>query len=205
MEPRETQPATQGTPQPSGPKFGTVFSTTLKVLLALVLISIGLAVIYGMFNSIDSSGSSSSKSDYTNNYANGRTYYNDKADNVSTKMPLSQWKQVIHDDIKGHCIREGMTAAEVERAVGKPTTAKVVSYDNGPSQAADKSDVWLYETRQELKKPCSKYDGEKCVDPVEYETKTATLYFSPKGNLTYPYLSGSLKLDLSDSGYSSCY
>jgi hypothetical protein len=193
MEPTEQQPQTPAPPQSSAPKFGQVFSTTGKVLLALFLIFIGIGIVYAIINAIGNSSSSSSTADYTNTYINRRTYYNDDADNASTKMPLSEWRRLVARDIKGHCIREGMTAAEVEKAVGKPTAAKTVTYGEGSAQSADKGDVWEYVTKEEVKKPCSRYEGEKCADPVEYETKKATLYFSPKGNLTYPYLNGPLK------------
>jgi hypothetical protein len=204
MEPTEGQPNAPIPPKASGPQFGQVFSTTGKVLLALFLISLGISIVYGIVVSIGNSGSSSLTSDYKNTYINGRSYYNDKADNASTKMPLSQWKKLIAHDIKGHCVREGMTPAEVEKAVGKPTTAKTVSYGDGAAQSADKGDVWEYTTQEVVKNPCSRYEGEKCIDPVEYKIKTGTLYFSPKGNLTYPYLNGPLREDIADGDRSYC-
>ena len=191
MEPTAKQPQTTNAPAPSGPKFSQVFSITVKVLLALLLVSAIIGAVYGMLSSIGNS-SSHARSDYSNEYLNGRSYYNQQAEDAPTKVPLSQWKRMIAQDIKGHCIREGMTTAEVEQSVGKPTNAKTVTY-NAAGQATDKGDVWEYSIKKAINKPCSQYEGEKCADPVEYETKTSTLYFSPKGNLTYPYLSGNLK------------
>ena len=191
MEPQANRHQTTNATTPSGPKFSQVFSITVKVLLALLLISAIIGAVYGMLNSIGNS-SSHKPLDYSNEYLNGRSYYNQQADEASTKVPLSQWKLMIALDIKGHCIREGMTTAEVEKSVGKPTNAKTVTY-NATGQATDKGDVWEYSIKKAIDKPCSHYEGEKCADPVEYENKTATLYFSPKGNLTYPYLSGHLK------------
>jgi hypothetical protein len=183
-------------------KFGDVFSTTLKVIGSLFLVSIVIGVIYAIVAGIGSIGGSSTSSspDYKDTYLNSRTYYDEKADTAPTKMPLSKWKNVVADEVRGHCIREGMTSAEVEKAVGKPMTAKTVAYEQG-----SKADVWEYTTREAVNKPCTKYDGEKCVDPTEYETKTATLYFSPNGHLTYPYLSGTLKIDVMDYDFGDCH
>jgi hypothetical protein len=113
---------------------------------------------------------------------------------------LSKWKNVVADEIRGHCVREGMTSGEVEKAVGKPTSARTVTYEQG-----SRGDVWEYATREVVNKPCTKYEGEKCADPIEYETKTATLYFSPNGHLTYPYLSGVLKIDVMDYSFADCH
>jgi hypothetical protein len=182
-----------------------VFSTTLKVLLALFIISALLGVGYNILSTIGhSAGRNNSSSDFTHAYLNSRSYYNDKADDAHTKVPLSQWKRAIAQDIRHHCIHEGMTSDEVEQAVGKPTEAKTVTYGTGPGGEADKGDVWTYTVRKPIQRPCSRYEGEKCADPVEYETTTGTLYFSPKGNLTYPYLNGPLKEDVADAGSSYC-
>jgi hypothetical protein len=162
------------------------------VILALFLISAGIAVVYGILTSIGSSGSNRDEAtNYKDTYINSRTFYNKDADEAPTKMPLSQWKKAVATDIKGHCIQAGMTAAEVEKAVGKPTNAKTVTYGSGST--ADKGNIWEYVAQEIVKEPCSRYEGEKCADPVKYKTTTATLYFSPNGHLTYPYLNGKLK------------
>ena len=205
MEPTAAQPQHAHPPQPPGPKFSQVFSVTLKVILALFVISIIIGVGYGILVSIGKSSSPSSiNHDFSDTYLNSRSSYNSGADDAHTKMPLSQWKRVIAEDIRGHCVRQGMTTHEVEKAVGKPTTAKVVNYGTSPD-STDKGEVWEYIVRNPISKPCSRYEGEKCADPVEYETKKATLYFSPQGNLTYPFLSGLLKPDLSETEFSNCY
>jgi hypothetical protein len=170
--------------------------STLKVLAPIFLISLVLFG-YAIFNG--TGGGRSRSLDYKNAYTNNRVVYDNNADEAPTKMPLSQWKMLIADNIKGHCLREGMTPAEVEQAVGEPTNARTVTYKGGVN-----GDIWEYTKREVVVKPCSKYEGDKCVDPIEYETKTATLYFSPKGHLTYPYLSGPLKRDFGERG-SYCY
>jgi hypothetical protein len=208
MEPGEEQSQTAPPPAPPAPKFKTVFSTTGKVLLALFVIFLGLGILYGIVKAIGNAGSDSSSrldADYTNTYLNSRTYYNQDADEAFTKMPLSQWKSLIASDIRGHCVRAGMTPDEVVKAVGKPTNAKTVKYGSAEGRTEDKGDVWEYTSRKVVEKPCSRYEGEKCADPVEYKTETATLYFSPNGHLTFPYLGKPLKTDTSDSASSTCY
>ena len=181
--------------------FSQVFSVTGKVVLALFLIGLGIGLIYLTINGIGSASySGTGTSDYTNTYMNSREYYDNKADEALTKMPLSAWKTRMAADISGHCVKEGMTSAEVEKAVGSPTSKKALPPTNGAT--SDKAEAWEYVKQEKVDKPCGKYDGEKCADPVEYETKKATLYFSPNGHLTYPYLSGQLKVDLSELG---CY
>jgi hypothetical protein len=180
--------------------FGQVFSVTGKVLLALFLIGLGIGVIYLIISAVGSASHSSGSSDYTNTYINNREFYDKDADEAPTKVPSSRWKSGIAADIKGHCIREGMTYAEVEQAVGKPTSKKAIPPDGANS---DKGEAWEYVKQEQVSKPCSKYEGDQCADPVEYQTKKATLYFSPNGHLTYPYLSGGLKMDVGE--YFSCY
>jgi len=183
-------------------KFGDVFTTTLKVLASLFIISLVLSIVYALIYGIGSSvgsGGSRKPADYKDQYINSRTYYDSKADDAPSKMPLSQWRRIIAEDVKGHCIKEGMSTAEVELAVGKPTKAHTVTYAGGGS-----GDVWEYAAQEVAKKPCSKYEGDKCTDPIEYKDNTATLYFSPKGHLTYPYISGPLSPDLGDD-ISFCY
>lgn len=184
-------------------EFKRVFSTTAKVMLSVFLILLGIGLVWAILESIPSRRSGSSEPEevrYAHTYLDNKESYNKTADDAFTKMPLSQWKSVISTDIFGHCIREGMTTREVEKAVGKPTAIKSVP----PPDAADTGAVWEYTTKQVVNKPCSRYEGEKCADPVEYETKTATLYFSPNGHLTFPYLNGALHIDAGE-GYSTCY
>jgi hypothetical protein len=183
-------------------KFGDVFTTTLKVLASLFIISLVLSIVYALIYGIGSSvgtGGSRKPPDYKDQYVNSRTYYDSKADDAPSKMPLSQWRRVIAEDVKGHCIREGMSTAEVELAVGKPTKARTVTYAGGGS-----GDVWEYAAQEVVTKRCSKYEGDKCIDPIQYKDNTATLYFSPKGHLTYPYIFGPLSPDLGDNN-SLCY
>jgi hypothetical protein len=183
--------------------FGQVFSVTGKVILALFVIGLGIGLLYliiGALGNASYSGSSGgSASDYSRTYLNSRTYYDKDADEASTKMPLSQWKTWIAGDIAGHCIRAGMTFDEVKRAIGEPTSKEAVPPEDANS---NKGEAWQYVKQVQLSKPCSKYEGDKCADPVEYKTEKATLYFSPTGHLTYPYLSDGLKTDSGE--YFSC-
>ena len=85
-------------------KFGDVFTTTLKVLASLFIISLVLSIVYALIYGIGSSvgtGDSRKPTDYKDQYINSRTYYDSKADDAASKMPLSQWKRVIAEDVKG--------------------------------------------------------------------------------------------------------
>lgn len=157
--------------------FGEVFSTTWKVLLTLFLISVGLGLIYLVIVVIGRSVSNKS-SGHVNTYLNDTQRYDDRADQKHTRMPQSVWSKKIAAAIKSHCVDEGMTREEVEKAIGKPNrTTSESSHGTGSREA------WQYERTTQGK--CLKYDGDECA---EYVTKheSATLYFSPNGHLTIP-------------------
>lgn len=191
--------------------FGQVFSVTSKVILALFVISLGIGFVYLIINALGKASDSARSGDsdrsggtdgaYSRTYLNSRAYYDKEADAAPTAMPLSKWKTSIAADIAGHCIREGMTFDEVKRAIGEPTSKEAVPPEEANS---NKGEAWQYVKQVQLSKPCSKYEGDKCADPVEYETEKATLYFSPTGHLTYPFQSEGLKPDLGDK-YSYCH
>ena len=185
--------------------FSQVFSVTGKVILALFVIGLGIGLLYliiGVLGSAGYSGSSTSSTDYSSTYLNSRAYYDKDADEASAKVPLSQWKTMIAADIAGRCVRPEMTNDEVKRAVGEPTSKEVVPPPAGDA-SLNNGKAWQYVKQEQVSKPCSKYEGDKCAEPVEYKTEKATLYFSPNGHLTYPYLSEGLKTD--SGGYASCY
>jgi hypothetical protein len=185
--------------------FSQVFSVTGKVILALFVIGLGIGLLYLIIGALGNTGysgsSSGSATDYSRTYLESRAYYDKDADEAPTKVPLSQWKTMIAADIAGHCVRPGMTSDEVRRAVGEPTSKEVVPPPNGDA-SSNGGEAWQYVKREQVSKPCSKYEGDKCADPVEYKTEKATLYFSPNGHLTYPYLSEGLKTDSGE--YATC-
>ena len=163
--------------------FGEVFSTTWKVLLTLFLIYVGLGLIYLVIVGIARSASNSSSA-HVNTYLNDTQRYDDRADQRHTRMPQSMWSKKIAAAIESHCIDEGMTREEAEKAIGKPNTATFVS-----SHGAGNRETWQYQRTTQGK--CLKYNGDECA---EYETKheSATLYFSPNGHMTIPLEGGYL-------------
>ena len=179
--------------------FSEIFSITWKVLLALFLISIGvgfvyLIIIHGGVSSIRSG----SKSDegFKHEYINAKEYYDKKADEKHTTLPQSKWNQLIASAIKQHCPVEGMTQADAESALGKPSAFAPTKGISGNGE------TWQYE--QTTQEKCLKYNGEDCA---EYQLKheTVTLYFSPSGHLTYPLEGGWLRTNCYDEPFYSTY
>lgn len=172
-------------PKPS-PTFGKVFSTTGKVLLALFLISLAIGAVFGIIAMINSaSGGKSAASEEWN-----RNYYNKKADDKRTSMPLTKWNKAIAAAIKQHCPAEGMNKEEAEQAVGKPPNAS--------------ESTWLFE--RTIQKECIKYDGDNCSEH-RTQQETAFIEFSPNGHVKYPdaNLGGWLHLNCFEEPFYSRY
>lgn len=182
--------------------FSQVFSVTGKVILALFIIGLGIGLLCLLIYKLSHPSYSGKSSDISRTYLDSRAEYDKDADEAPASVPLSQWKKIIAADIAGHCVRPGMTYDEVKRAVGEPTSKEVVPPPQG-NASLNNGEAWQY-VKQEVSEPCSKYEGEKCAEPVKYQSTKATLYFSPTGHLTYPFLSAWLKTD-SQSGYANCY
>jgi hypothetical protein len=156
-------------------KFSEVFSITLKVLGALLLISVAASVIYAIFVGIGKIGNSAGGSSASPDSLGANSTLFEMADQKHTRVPLSQWNKIIEAAIKVHCPLEGMTREQVSKSVGEPKTKTTGS----------QGEVWNYERDVELAE-CVRYNGDSCAEH-KTDHQTATYYFSPSGNLAYPF------------------
>ena len=144
--------------------FAEVFSTTWKVLLALFVISLGLSIGYFIIAGIGSAGGGRAS---VVNYND--PYFLQRAEELHTKMPLSQWNATVKAAIQQHCALEGMTKEQTEKALGK-------------AQTVGRDGSWEYE--RAVEKECIRYEGENCAEH-EISHEYATLQFTTHGYLRY--------------------
>jgi SmpA / OmlA family len=152
-------------------KFSEVFSTTWKVLLALFLISLAIGLVTLVIGVMGGTGGGSSSAGLDHPEIDY-----DNADNASTKVPKSLWDRMIKGNMDAHVPMEGMSKSQIEQILGKPSTSARTSDGMG-------GETWTY-TKVEKSGECQKYQGDTCVEYGPDETKTETLYFSPRGHLT---------------------